>query len=310
MVGGAEVATGGAVSVTASGGLALTGNGGPGNAGVVVSSGSGTVTIYGGGIPTTGISASLDADPNVSNGGSAPSVNIEGAGPVAISSNQAITLSAPRLSLVNAGSLDLRAQSSISLNSGQRVDISSQAVSVSATGGMTTVISGPADSNPANGPSHSFQINSTPATGNAGGTTDSYTMTYGDRVEEITLQGSHTTNLTVGNFTFRTVTGSHVVRTGTNQCSLDSDNGYDLSVLVGDASTTITTGSLTMSVQQGVTIRSLTGLVTLSGSTGVKLASPGPANGGILCGSDLDPLTGLTYEALGLLPRNQTLAPA
>jgi hypothetical protein len=310
LAGGTELVSGGAVSLTGGAGVLIAGNGGPGNSGVSVSSSAGTVTIYGGGVPATGVTAALDVDPNVTDGASAPSVTVGGAGPVSVESNQEVRLAAPRITLSNTASLDLRAQSAISLSSGQRLALSSQAVSVSATGGMVTTISGPADSNPANGPSRSVSINSTPATGNAGGETDSYTLTYGDRVEEITLQGSHTTTLTVGNFTFETRLGSHVIRTGTNQVSLDSDNGYDLSVLVGDASTTLTSGSLAMTIQQGVTVRALTGLVTLSGSTGVKLVSPGPANGGILCGSDTDPLTGLTYEALGLPPRNQTLAPA
>lgn len=310
LVGGTELVAGGTVSLTGNAGVSISGDGGPGNSGVALSSTAGTVTIYGGGVPATGPAAALDVDPNVSDGGGAPSVNIRGAGPVSVASNQEVRLAAPRITLADTSALDLRAQSSISLSSGSRIALSSQAVSVSATGGMTTTISGPADSNPANGPSHSLSINSTPATGNAGGETDSYTLTYGDRVEEITLQGSHTTTLTVGNFTFETRLGSHTIRAATNEMVLDSSNGYTLTLPVGDSSTTITSGSLAMSVQQGVTVRALTGLVTLSGSTGVKLVSPGPANGGILCGSDTDPLTGLTYEALGLPPRNQTLAPA
>lgn len=297
------------VGVTSGRGVAIEASPGPGNVGVSLVSPAGAVTIFGGGTVAGG-TAAADAAPESVSGGSAPSVLVHGASNVTLRSEGAIVLNSPRLRLTNATQIDLRAQSAMAISSGQRASISAQQVQVSASGSMTTVVSGPADSNPANGPSRRTQINSTPATGNAGGETDSYEMTFGDRVETITIQGSHSTTLTVGDFTFETRQGKWTARATTNEMSIDSNAGHDMTIAVGDSSTTVTTGSHTVSTQQNATLRAITGSVTISGTLGVKLVSPGPANGGILCGSDLDPLTGMTYEALGLVPRNQTLAPS
>lgn len=308
VVGGARFDAGGPLSVSGSGGVQINGVSGPGNVGVALTSNDGTVVIRASGTPTSGAATVLDSDPAASSGDT-PSVVVSGAAGVSLESARAIRLAAPRISVGDASTLDLRTQSDLSLSSGQRLALNTSSYELSATGGATTVISGPAGSNPANGPSHSFQINATPATGNVGGTTDSYKLTYGDRVEEITLQGSHTTRLTVGDFTFQTVQGNATLLAGTNQLQIDSSSGYSLNLTTGDASATVLAGSYSITAQTGATLEALAGSVTVKGSTGVKLASPGPANGGILAGSDTDPLTGLTYEALGLVPRNQTLAP-
>lgn len=311
LVGSARVSAGGALSLESQGGISLSGSSGPGNTGVALLAPNGTVVISASGTPTSGATTALDSgDPSASSGGTVPSVLISGTAGVTLSSPSGIRLAAPRIDIADAATLDLRAQSSLSLSSGQRVNINTSSYTASVAGGMTTVVSGPADSNPANGPSHSFQINSTPATGNAGGETDSYTLTYGDRVEEITLQGNHSTTITVGNFTFQTLQGSYSALAGLNQFELDSSAGFTMDVFAGDVGISVLAGSFSASAQQGATLESLTGAVKIAGATGVKLASPGPANGGILCGSDLDPLTGITYENLGLAPRNQTLAPA
>jgi len=307
--GGMRLAAGGGVGITSGGGVAIESSSGPGNIGVSLLSPNGAVTIFGGGTVAGG-TAAADAAPDSSSGGSAPSVLIHGTQNVTIRSEGSINLHSPRMRITNASQIDMRAQSALSLSSGQRASLSAQQVQLSASGSMSTVVSGPQDSNSSNGPSHSLQINSTPATGNTGGTTDSYENTYGDRVEEFTLQGSHTTKLTVGDFLFETLQGKWTAKTTTNEMSMDSTAGFDMSVAVGDASTSVSVGSYTASAQQNMTLRSITGSVTVSGTLGVKLVSPGPANGGILCGSDNDPLTGIPYSSLGLVPRNQTLSPS
>ena len=312
LVGAARVSAGGALSLESQGGISLSGSSGPGNTGVALLAPNGTVVISASGTPTSGATTALDSgDPAASSGGTVPSVLISGAAGVTLSSPSGIRLAAPRIDIADAATLDLRAQSSLSLSSGQRVNVTTASYTASVSGGMTTVVSGPADSNPANGPSHSFQINSTPATGNAGGATDSYTLTYGDRVEEITLQGNHSTTITVGNFTFQTFQGSYTAIAGLNQLELDSASGYTMDIFTGDAGISVLAGAFSVSAQQGATLESLTGSVKISGSTGVKLVSPvGTSQGSILCGSDKDPLTGIQYDALGLIPRGQSLSPA
>jgi len=306
--GGLRVEAGGGVGFTTGGGFAVDAAPGAGNVGVSLTSASGGVSIFGGG-SIAGASAASDADPSSSSGGSAPSVLIQGTSNVTVRSAGQIVLNSPRMQITNATQIDLRAQSSLSMSSGQRANLSAQQLSLSASGSMSTQVSGPSDANPSNGPSNSFQINATPGTGNAGGTTDSYTMTYGDRVEEFTLQGSHTTTLTLGDFLYETKLGKWEAKALENKMVLDSSSGLDTTLAVGDASTTVSSGSFSASAQMNATLRAVTGSVTINGSLGVKLVSPGVPDGGIMAGSDRDPLTGLTYSSLGLVPRLQTLSP-
>jgi len=306
--GALRMETGGGIGITAGEGFSVDGAPGPGNVGVSLGSSGGGVSIFGGGT-IAGASAAADADPASTSGALAPSVLIHGTSNVTIRSEGSVSLNSPRMMITNATTIDLRAQSSVAIASGQRASLSAQQLAISASGSMSVQVSGPADSNPSNGPSHEFQINSTPATGNSGGETDHYVMTYGDRVEEFTLQGSHTTTLTVGDFLFETRLGKWRAKALGNTLTLDSSSGLDATLPVGDSSTTISSGSFSVSAQQNVTVRALTGSATVAGTLGVKLVSPGTPDGGIICGSDLDPLTGIAYSSLGLIPRLQTLSP-
>lgn len=306
--GALQVASGGGIGITSGGGVAITAAPGPGNVGVSLTSAAGGVSIFGGGT-LAGSNSAGDADSASSSGGLAPSVLIHGTSNVTVKSEGTLVLNSPRMAITNATQLDIRAQSALAMSSGQRASLSAQQVAISASGSMQVQVSGPADANPANGASHSFQINATPATGNAGGATDSYVCTYGDRYEEFTIQGSHTTTLTVGNLLYETLQGKWTAKTGTNEMSLDSISGHDMTLAVGDSSTTVSTGSHTVNAQQNASLRAITGSTTIAGSLGVKLVSPGAVAGMIMAGSDLDPLTGVPYASLGLIPRRQTLSP-
>jgi len=306
--GGLRMDAGEGIGISSGRGFSVESAPGPGNVGVSLVSAAGGVSIFGGGT-IAGASAAADADPASSSGGSAPSVLVHGTSNVTIRSDAQIIINSPRMQVTNATQIDMRAQSSLAMASGQMASLTAQQLLIKASGSMQVQVSGPANSNPASGPSHSFKINSTPATGNAGGETDRYEMTFGDRVEEWTGPGSHSTTLTIGNFQFETSVGKFVIKTGTNQMSIDTDNGYDLSVIVGDASTSVTSGSYDVAAQQNAVLRAITGSVTINGSLGVKLVSPGVPDGGILCGNDRDPLSGIQYSALGLVPRLQTLSP-
>ena len=303
-----QVASGGGIGITSGAGVAITAAPGPGNVGVSLTSAAGAVSIFGGGT-IAGASAAADADPASTSGGFAPSVLVHGTGNITLRSEGSIVLNSPRMALTNATQIDIRAESSLNLSSGQRASLKAQQIAISASGAMQVQVSGPTDSNPSSGPSHVFQINSTPATGNAGGTTDHYKMTFGDRLEKWEGLGDHTTKLMVGDFLFETTQGKWKAKAGDNTLSIDSISGHDMTLSIGDSSTTVNAGSSTVSAQTNATLKAVTGSVTVSGVTGVKLVSPGAPDGGILCGNDLDPLTGIQYSALGLVPRLQTLSP-
>jgi hypothetical protein len=134
-------------------------------------------------------------------------------------------------------------------------------------------------------------------------------MTFGDRVEEFTILGSHTTTLTVGDFLYETLLGEWKTKAGQNTLSVDSVSGHDMTLAVGDSSTLVSTGSHSVVSQQNASLRAVTGSVVVAGTLGVRLVAPGVPNGGIMAGSDLDPMSGIPYAALGLVPRLQTLSP-
>jgi hypothetical protein len=237
-------------------------------------------------------------------------VVVDGAQGVQVQSDAQVNISASQsVNIANTGSATISAQNQVSIRSGQNVSLSTVTHNVVVTGSETVNYSGPENANPANGPTRSVRFASTPATGNLGGTVDRYRMVYGDRVEEFETTGNHTTSIIgQGNLTYETNLGRFRARAGTNQIDVDSASGITATAAVGNVSVTASVGGVSVTGQTTVALRAITGTATVAGATGVRLVSPGPANGGILCGSDLDPLTGIPYATF-IAPRNQTLAP-
>ena len=156
-------------------------------------------------------------------------------------------------------------------------------------GQETTAYSGPKNFLPTNRPLRSVKFIGTPLTGHIGGKTDEYRMLLGDREERIIL-GNHETTVFVGNLTYRSGLG-----TVTNQAGLNSVKVNSISGISATSVTTIRMSSLlatTVNATAAITMKSL-GVARLSGT----LTSLGGAGkvGGIVCGSDLDPLSGLPF---------------
>lgn len=171
-------------------------------------------------------------------------------------------------------------------------------------GKENTLYSGPKNFLPTNLPIRSVTFGANPATGHAGGITDRYLMIFGDRQERFLL-GNHRTNIVVGNLTYSTNVGAYTARAGTNSLRVSTTAGVSAFSAVGgmrlvslqNASLRGITG---VSVSSFATTR-LSGLTTIIGGTG--------AVGGILNGSDIDPLTGLPYAFLGLGSPGHILGP-
>jgi hypothetical protein len=266
------------------------------------------VVISGGG-PLNANAAAQAAAPNNLNPNN-PSVVVDGSQGVSVRSDANVNLSATQsVSISNTGAATIDAQNQVAIRSGGNVTLTASTHNVVVTGAETVNYSGPENGNPASGPSRQVTFSSTPATGNVGGTVDRYRMVYGDRVEEFQTTGNHTTSIIgQGNLTYETNLGRFRARAGTNQLDLDSVSGLTATVAVGNVSVTANVGGVSLTGQTDATLRAITGTATVAGATGVRLVSPGPANGGIVCGSDLDPLTGIPYATF-IAPRNQTLAP-
>lgn len=314
----AEVATsgdlalsvGGALELFLQGGLHLHGTPGAGNVGLNLSSPTGAVVVRGGGQLNAG-SAARDAAPGSTSGNNTPSLLLEGTQNATLRSEGSVLVQAPEIGLTNAGTIAASAQNLLTLRSGGRVSLVTQTHDVIVSGSETVNYGGPRDSNPANGPSRAVTFSATPATGSIGGTTDRYTMVFGDRVEEFQTVGNHTTrSLAAGNLTYETNGGRWVARAGANRMELSAASGLATTVGTGSASTVVATGGYDLTAQTGVNLRSITGSVAVTGATGVALVSPVGAtvSGPIMCGSDLDPMTGLPFSTY-MVPRGQVLRP-
>ena len=311
----AEVATegdlsltvGGVLNLNLTGGISINGTAGPGNVGLNLGSATGAVVISGGG----GLDANSGAQGTTpSLGEVTPSLVLSGTQGVQVQSDAQVNINATEaVNIANTGTVNLNAQNQVSIRSGQNVSLSTQTHSVVISGNETVNYSGPENSNPANGPTRQVTFSSTPATGNLGGVVDRYRMIYGSRLEEFQLPGSnHTTSiLGQGDLTYETNLGTWQARAGGSSHQIDSLSGSDLTVAVGNATTVVVTGGITQTAQTDMTLRAVTGSVVVFGALGVRLASPGPASGYAMCGSDLDPLTGIPYSTF-LAPRGQTLA--
>lgn len=310
----AEVATsgdlslsvGGSLNLSLTGGLHFNGAPGPGGVGLNLGSATGAVVISGGGSLDTGAGA-RDAAPGNLSAGNAPSLLLQGAQNVTMRSDGSVVVNAPEISLTNAGTVNVVAQNLLTLGSGSRVSLTAQSLDQIISGREITNYGGPHEFNPANGPTRQVTFSATPATGSIGGVADRYKMIFGDRLEEFVLQGNHTTRmLAVGDLTYETRLGKWTAKAGTNTMEVSATGGVTTNVAIGSHSTTVTTGGITQTAQTDVTTRAITGTVTLQGAQGVVLKAPGAASGDILCGSDLDPLTGIPYSSF-LVPKLQKL---
>lgn len=308
-VGDLALSVGGVFELTLNGGIRINGHAGPGNLGLQLGSSSGAVHIHGGGQLQAG-DGPREAAPN-SLENTSPSVLIEGTQHVALRSAGEISLQAPTLSLTQAATLQAHAQTLLSLSSGQRMAVTAQTLDRVISGAENSNYGGPAGGDPTAGPSRSTVFSSTPATGSTGGVTDKYRMVFGDRLEEFSTRGNHTTRMVlVGDLTYETNQGRWTARATANSLQVDSTSGITATVGAGNYTATVAAGSVALTAQTTATVTAVTGTATVAGTAGVRLTSPvNPAvSGSIMCGSDLDPLTGLPYS-LFLAPRGQVLSP-
>lgn len=171
----------------------------------------------------------------------------------------------------------------------------------------TVLYSGPKNSNPSNTPLRSVTFGANPLTGHVGGDTDVYKMEFGDRSEEFKV-GSHTTNVQVGDLTYQTGVGTFKAQAGQNSMSVSTSGGLSATVLSGNLSMTSVTTS-TMRGTSGVTVAASSGTARLSGTTTI-LGGSGGSTGGIVSGSDLDPLTNLPLSFFGMGSSGHLLGPA
>jgi hypothetical protein len=183
-------------------------------------------------------------------------------------------------------------------------------------GKATFTFGGPKNFLPSNGAHRIVKFGGNPATGHAGGSTDEYTMRFGDRKETINV-GDHNTTINIGNMAYRTGTGSWEAGAGSppdapggvgfsvNAINLDAKQGLTARVLTGNINVT---GSATANISALATMTvKAKGVMSVSGAT-ITLGGNGKV-GGILSGADVDPVSGKTFAALGLGSTGHFLGP-
>ena len=274
-----------------------------------LSSQNGAVRIFGGARTNSGRAIS-EASP--ANSTEAPSVLIEGENVVLKSANQ-LSLNAPSLSFGNTGQINLRSQNALNLASGENIGITTKISDQTYLGKYSCLISGPPDFNIANAPTGvlTLTIAASPGTGFPGaGPVESKLVLMGDFIDTAAVLGPSNyfkTYATAGVHEVGTNAGNVGFRATANRVDINSVTGVAITAATGVAAITAATGAVLISAATNASI--IAPAITATGSA-ITLGSPGVSVGSIMCGSDRDPLTGIPYSALGLIPRGQNLSPA
>lgn len=273
------------------------------NRGIEIASDTGSVLIRGDGVDQVGTTVAPTSDGATP----PPAVLITSQKNVQVQAGGTLTLSAQRLNLQDVNTLLLSTQAALALQSGDSINQTSKTRNVTSMGKSVETFSGPKDNLPTNGSVRSVAVNTTPATGFLGGTADEYSLVYGDRDETLTA-GNHTTTVVVGNLTYQTRAGTWQAISGTNQLVLSSA-GLLGNVQAGAVVVSASAGTATITAAQAVSVISTGGTALVRGTT-VILSASGGKTGGIVSGADLDPVSGLPLQSLGMGSLTQLLASA
>ena len=254
---------------------------------------TGTVSVYAGG-NAEGPEANLADSTNADGGASAlPTLSLAGKN-VQLAGDQIVRVQGGDLAVLNSGNaVQVQGSQTVDVTAGKRLSMTAEQHETNVIGKMTLTIAGPVALSLASGPVRETVIQSP-----MGGVVDKYSVPVtGDREESFTL-GNHTTSIQVGNLTYQTTQGTFTAQAGTNTLQLDTVNGLQVGVTVGNISAEATTGSATLSGRLGVGLYADAGEVLLNG-TRVVLASVGGKIGGVMSGADIEPFTGLPFAILG-----------
>lgn len=237
----------------------------------------------------------------VAGAGSEVSVEVIGNKRIQLESGSAISLKAPLVDLSQAGEVRLNSKELMSLSTGTSLNMSSERIKQTAVGSLDVSVSGPPNANALHGAVRKVKIIANPGTGHPAGPSDSYTNVYGGKEEVFLGPSTNTKTLTTG-------TESKTIGVGS-----------DTTIVSGSTQNTDATGFKFLSPQGSVVVSSglkismsSANVSIVSGSVSVKapsisLSSPGTAIGGIVCGSDIDPLFGVPMSTL-IAPRGQNLS--
>ena len=235
------------------------------------------------------------------------SLELGGKQSVVINSEEGVLMEAPKVSIRNASVVDVNASENIEVNAGEAIFMKSKKRVDAINGKHEVVYTGPADFLPINAPIRKTQFLANPTTGHIGGPTDVYEMLFGDKTETIVI-GNHLTTVLTGNIALTSGVGAIALTATPNNITVSN---AAVAITAGAGILSITSGAGAISIASASVItQKAVGAITISAPV-IKLASAGgpTANGPIICGGDIDHITGLPYLVVNpLLVKGQLLS--
>jgi len=253
----------------------------------------------------TGGSASITSNNNIDLKTSKV-INVNAVNTINLNSSERINLSAPVVSLADAGQVVLKSQSALNFGSSETINLSAKGKNETIMGSSNTTISGPKDFNMLSGPPRSTKILASPATGQMAGIVDEKVVAYGDELNTYLTTSNITDLITSGTKNIVIGAGALNQTVGANAINLTPASAT-MTATAGVASVSSLAGIASLIGVAGAVVNS-EALSTIRGGVSLVLASKGASVGFIMCGSDRDPVTGLPYQALGLIPRGHILS--
>jgi hypothetical protein len=205
-----------------------------------------------------------------------------------------VQIKAPKFELSDVDQMVLKASSGMDLSSGTVLRGTSGNIELTATNDFKVNVSGPKDSNPANGPyMHETITTSLPTTGVV-----KKTEVMMGKTQHVTSIGDVEVKTRVGDVQNRTLTGTVQNKAGQNEWTTKTASGLTGRATVGTVSVQALAGATSISGSVSALLKS-TGPATVQGTAGVTLIGPGK-KGLVLCSTDRDPLTGLPLSLYGM----------
>lgn len=279
------------------------------NVGLELRSESGAVSIFAGGITSAG-AGTPSTNPNLTPAGTRVSLLLKSAHSTLVEAVESLKLVGQNVLVGDADTVQVSANTSVGINSGDVVNISTKTLGVTVNGKAEYNYGGPKNALPTNGPSRTTTFNATPLTGAIGDTVDEYLLVYGGRDETIRL-GRHETTVNVGSW--------NITSMGLNSIEVGPGSGIHLATglpFLDNRLDLETTGASLTSNVGGVTVQATKGSATLRGLSSasvqsafrvslqapmVQVTTPTPFLGGVLTDGCINPISGRSFALSGSL---------
>lgn len=254
------------------------------NVGVEVSSAQGGVLVRAGGSLTQASSASA-----------APGLLLDSATNSSLTATGTVTVSGNTVAVNNTNQVNVKASTGASIEGGNSLNMSANAVVLNSMGRADFTFSGPKNSLPTNGPARNT-VFVTPLL--AGQTADQYTLPFGNRTEYF---GTGSARRFFGPGSQTTVTASGAIQSVVGPfTSFVEVNPATGSLFAPVTQVVATAGSATLSGTAAVAVTSGTN-ISLTAPSIVMVAGAGPIGGGVLTDGCFDGFTGRPFITGGTL---------